>query len=137
TTQLEVRETQDESFVFSVRHSNGWWRRTIEVYDAEEHLMGSGETRGHKDASFWIYDQRNLPFAEMKASSPGGTLCFRAVDGRELGKVDWNTPRTQSQAPGDHCFVSIGEELAEQPLAKMLLLGAALAMNIAQHEERK
>jgi hypothetical protein len=132
-----VREIQDESFVFSVRHWIGWWRRTIEVYDADDHLVGCGETRGTFSVGFWIYDRRNLPFVEMKASFPGGNWSFRAVDGRELGKVEWNTPRAESRTPVDVCVLSIGDELAEQPLAKMLLLGAALAMNLAYHRESK
>jgi hypothetical protein len=130
TTELKVHEIQDDSLVFTVRQRTGWRRRRIEVYDADDHLMGRGELRG-RGAALWIYDRRNLPFAELKASLAGENCYFRAVDGRELGRVEWNTLRTESRPPVADCFVSVGDELAAQPLAKMLLLGTALAMNIA------
>jgi hypothetical protein len=138
TTKLEVRETEDESLVFTVRRTTGLWRRRIEIYDADDHQMGCGESRSFCGrGTFWIYDRRNLPFAEIKGAFQGEGCCFLSADGRELGTVtgEWNAPVTQLRAPANHYLVSIGDELAEQPLAKMLVLGAAMAMNIAHHGE--
>lgn len=138
TIKLEVCETEDESLVFTVHRTMGWWRRRIDVYDADDHLMGYGENQAASGSGFWIYDRRNLPFAEIKSSSRGRSCRFLAPDGRELGTVtgEWTAPGTNVRTPIDHYLVSIGDELAEQPLAKMLLLGAALAMNMDHPGER-
>jgi len=133
TTKLEVRETEDESLVFTVHRTFGWWRPRIDVYDADDHLMGYGQNRascGH--GGYRIYDRRNLLFAEMKGALQGGNGCFLAPDGRQLGTVtrQWIEPRAEARVPASHYLVSISDELAEQPLAKMLLLGAALAIHM-------
>ncbi len=131
TIELEVRETEDESLVFIVHRTMGLWRRRIEVYDADDHLMGYGENRGFSGrGGFWIYDRRNLPFAAIQVASRGQGCCFLAPDGRELGTVtrERTEPDREARAPANPYLVSIDDALAEQPLAKMLVLGAALAI---------
>jgi hypothetical protein len=131
--KLEVRETEDESLVFTVHRTVGWWRRRLEVYDADDYLIGYGEDRtvSGRDG-FWISDRRGLPFAEVKESLRGRGCLFLGPDGRELGAVtsEWTGTGNESRASANHYLMSIGEELAEQPFAKMLLLGAALAVHI-------
>jgi hypothetical protein len=126
TTKLEVCETKDESLVFSVLRTTGFWRERIDVYDADDHVVGYGLRLAGR-GGFWMYDQRNLPFAELRGVFQDGNCCFLATNGQELGTVtnERTTPSTQGLA-----LVSIDEELSEQPLAKMLLLGAALALKI-------
>jgi hypothetical protein len=131
TIELEVRETEDESLVFTVRGTTGLWRRRIEVYDADDHMMGYAESRAFSGRNgFWMYDRRSLPFAEIKAVLQGPDYRFQAADGRELGTVTRERRAPVTQAPLNQYLVSTSDELAEQPLAKMLVLGAALAMNI-------
>ena len=129
TAALEVRETEDESLVFTVYRTIGLWRCRIKVYDADDHLMGFGMRSGVVGrVRFWIYDRHDLPFAEIKDIF-GRTYSFLAPDGRELATA------TREQGGADRCLISISDLLAGQPLAKMLLLGGALALSTAPHGE--
>lgn len=136
TTTLEVRETEDESLVFMVHRAMGWWRRRIDIYDADDRWMGCGEKRAFwGQGGFWIYDRRNLPFAQIRGAFQSRGYRFLGPDGRELGTVtrERTEPRTEASAPVQHCLVSISDELAGQPLAKMLLLGVALVIHMVHH----
>jgi hypothetical protein len=132
-TKLEARETLDEPLVFTVHRTVALWRRGIEVYDADDHLIGYSDNRPLSGrSSFWVYDRRGVPFVEVKNSLQGRRCCFVSPDGRELGLLTNQRSEAGSGAGGvaNLYLVSISEELAEQPLAKMLLLGAALALAI-------
>lgn len=136
STKLEARETADESLVFTVQRTVTLWRRGIEVYDAEDHLIGYSDSRKFsRHGNFWVYDRRGLPFVEVKRSLRGRLGRFIGPDGRELGSLTSEGTETGSEAAAaaNPFLVSIGEELAEQPLAKMLLLGTALALAIGHH----
>jgi hypothetical protein len=134
STKLEARETLDESLVFTVYRTIALWRRGIEVYDAEDHLIGYSDNWIFSERGiFWIYDRRGVPFVEVKASLRGRRCSFVDPEGRELGVLSNEETGTGIGAGANPHLVSISEELLEQPLAKMLLLGAALAMAIGHH----
>jgi hypothetical protein len=103
------------------------------VYDADDHLMGYGENPGYsRRGGFWLHDRSGVPFVEAKAGLRGQDCCFVGRDGRELGTVtrERNGPGEESGVPAKQYLVSIADELAKQPLAKMLLLGAALVIDM-------
>jgi hypothetical protein len=126
-TKLVVYETEDESLVFTVSRVVNLWRQRIEIYDADDHFMGYGENSIFSGRSgFRFYDRRGLPFANVEGEIQGRRFRFVSRDGRELGVVE---PGVDAGS----CLVSLHEELAEQPLAKMLLLGAALAIDLVYH----
>jgi hypothetical protein len=134
-TKLEVCETEDESLVFTVLWMAGWWRRRLEVYDADESLIGYGEQRALSGPrSFWVYDRRGLPFVEVQEALRGHNCCFMGQGGRELGAV---TSAFSDVDTARHYVVSIAEEVADQPFAKMLLLAAALAIYIVPQMRAK
>jgi hypothetical protein len=129
STKLEARETLDESLVFTVHETVALWWRGMEVYDADDHLIGYSDNRNISGrGNFWVYDRRGVRFVEVQGSFPGRRCCFVGPDGRELGFL--TSPGVETGAGANASLVSISEELAEQPLAKMLLLGAALALAI-------
>ena len=115
------------------------WRRGIEVYDADDHLIGYSDNRTFSGrGNFWVYDRRGVPFVEVKKSPQGRRCWFVGPDSRELGFLTSEETETGSEAAAvaNLCLVSISEELAEQPLAKMLLLGAALARPLVNRDQR-
>jgi hypothetical protein len=138
STKLEARETVDEPLVFTVRRTVALWRQGMEVYDADDHLIGYSENRSLSGrGNYWVYDRRGIPFVEIKRSLQGRRYGFVGPNGRELGVL--TSERTESAGgagAADHDYlVSMSEELAEQPLAKMLLLGAALALAIGHRTQ--
>lgn len=129
--KLEVRETEDESLVFTVHRPAGLWQRRIEVYDADDHLIGYGEHRSlFGRASLWVYDRRGLPFVEVRSDAQGRGCCLVGPNGQEWARVSREGTGSGKAAFADRYLVSMSDVLAEQPLAKMLLLGAALAVGI-------
>src|SRR5262249_39944099 len=72
TLSLKVCETEDESLVFTVHLITSWWRRRLEIYDAEDSLIGYGEQRNLSGRqSYWIYDRSGLPFVEVQEAPRG------------------------------------------------------------------
>jgi hypothetical protein len=135
---LQVYETEDESLVFTVRRVGGLWGQRIEVYDADDHFIGYAENGVlSKAKGFRIYDRRGLPLAEVEGELQGGNFRFVNRDRKELGVVSRDAAAGSSEARTgfEQCLVSIHEDLAELPLAKMLLLGAALAITLVYYRE--
>jgi hypothetical protein len=137
-SELHVYETQDESLVFTVRRVGGLWGQRIEVYDADDHFIGYAESSVFsKPKDFRIYDRRGLPLAEVEGEFQGRSFRFVNRDGQELGVVTRDAAAGSSEARTgfEPCLVSVHEDLAELPLAKMLLLGAALAIAMVYYRE--
>jgi hypothetical protein len=139
-TRIEVRETEDESLVFTIRRPVSLWRNRVNVYDADDHLMGYFYSKlspwGH---GFWVYDGHNAPFAELKGDWVGWDFVFLTPDGHELGNVSksWAGLGRELFTSADNYVLSIHDDLEDQPIAKMLLLAAALAVDIVYYENGK
>jgi hypothetical protein len=128
---VEARETEDESLVFTIRGSAGWWHRRIEVFDADERLVGwctcSLSSRAPNPR---LYDGLGQWFAEVRGEWKKGHFAFVNPDSREVGIVtrEWSGPgKEQLTSAGDYAL-AFHDELINQPLAKMLLLATALAL---------
>jgi hypothetical protein len=138
-TRLAVFETEDESLVFSVHRSNGLWRRKAEVYDAEHCLIGYFKSRILTwGKNFRMYNPRDEPFAEVRGDWTGFRFKFVTPDGRELGIVtnQWAGLAKELFTSADDYLVAIHKDLADLPFAKMLLLAAALVIDMV-YEKKK
>ena len=136
--RLEVCETEDESLVFIVRHLVGLRGQRIEIYDADDHLIGCGKNSSFSGGrSFQLYDRNGLAFAKVEGECPGPKVRFLSRDGRELGVLARDTAVSSNEGGAEtgYCLVSIHEELAELPLVKMVLLGTALALDRMHHAQ--
>ncbi len=130
---IEVRETEDESLLLTIRRPVQLWRERVNVYDADDRLMGSFQSKLMPGGrGFWLYDDQNLLFAELKGDLLGWDFGFFTPDGRELGAVSksWAGLGRELFTSADNYIVSVHEDLEDQPIAKMLLLAAALAVDI-------
>jgi uncharacterized protein YxjI len=86
---------------------------------------------------FWVYDKDDKPFAEVKGNWSGWEFSFVTPEGTELGQVTkkWGGLMKELFTSADNYVVSVSPHLAEQPIAKMLLLAAALAIDIVYYED--
>jgi uncharacterized protein YxjI len=137
-TTIEVREIEDESLLFTIRRPVRFWRQRVEVYDAEDHLVGFFTSKLFTlGGGFWVYDYQGEPFAEVKGDWIGWNFTFLTPDARELGVVTkkWAGLGKELFTSADNYIVSIHDDLRNEPIAKMLLLAAALAIDIVYHEE--
>lgn len=120
--KLEAFETEDEPLVFIVRRSAGFLRGQARIADADDHRLGRLVVRGSTaQAGFWILDRQNFLFVTGEFVEERSAFVLRSGDGVELSS--WQSSKQQ---------VAIGFDpsLYELPLAKILLLGSALALDM-------
>jgi uncharacterized protein YxjI len=139
-TQLEVCEVEDESLLFTLRRPVRLWRQRVDVYDAEDRRVGYFKSRVFSSGGgFRVFDYRGHLFAHLQGDWISCNFAFLTPDGRQLGLVSkkWAGLGKELFTSADDYFVSLHEELEDQPIAKMLLLGAALAIDMVYYEEKQ
>lgn len=140
-TRIEIREKPDESLVFTL--SRGWYifRSRVEVHDAQGELIGYLKSKLISwSAGFFIYGRDDQLFAEVKGNLFGFKYRVTTPDGSvELGRVSkqWKGFTREFFTSSDWYLVEINEDLDEQPMAKMLVLAAALATDMIFKSESR
>ena len=140
-TRVEVREKPDDSLVFTV--TRGWYllRSRVEIRDAQDVLVGYFKSKLFSfGGGFLVFDAKDTQFADVKGNligfkyrvlTPGGDF--------EMGKVskEWGGLAKELFTSADSYLIEVHEDLHEQPIAKMLVLAAALAVDMIFKSEQK
>lgn len=138
-TRVEVREKPDDSLLFVLKRSGYLIRSRVEVRDAQDELVGYFQSKVFTiGGGFHIYDKNERHFAEVKGNLIGFNYRFLTPDHTvELGTVSkkWGGVAKELFTSADTYVVHVNPELAEEPLAKMLVLAAALAIDMIFKEE--
>jgi uncharacterized protein YxjI len=142
-TRLEVREKPDDSLVFSLRR--GWYvfRSRVEVLDSQDQLIGYFKSKFFTiSGGFHVYDKDDQHFAEVKGKLLGWNYRFLSPDGKvEMGKVSKKLGAAgvlkELFTSADTFGVEVSEDLAEEPMAKMLILAATLAIDLIYKSESR
>ena len=140
-TRVEVREKPDDSLVFTL--SRGWYvvRSRVEVHDAQGLLVGYLKSKLISwSGGFHVYDRDDKLFAEVTGNLVGFKYRMTTPDGAvELGRVSkqWKGISREVFTSADWYLVEVNEDLDEQPLAKMLVLAAALATDMIFKSESR
>lgn len=142
-TRLEVREKPDDSLVFSLRR--GWYifRSRVEVLDSQDHLIGYFKSKFFTiSGGFHVYDKDDKHFAEVKGKLLGWNYRFLSPDGKvEMGKVSKKLGAVgvlkELFTSADTFGVEVNEDLADEPMAKMLILAATLAIDLIYKSESR
>lgn len=120
--KLEAHETEDEPLVFIVRRSAGFLRGQARIADADDHRLGRLLVRGTTAlGGFWILDRQNYLFVTGEFVEERSAYVMRTTAGAEL--ASWRL------LAGEY-LIEFDASLQEQPLAKILLLGSALALDM-------
>ena len=129
---IEVREKPDDSLVFTVRRS-GLLVKRVEAYDSQGVPIGSYRAKRFSLAGgFHVYDKDGNHFCDVRGKLFRAEYTFVTPDGKaELGKVtkQWGGLAKELFTSADTYGVRINPDFAELPIAKMLMLGAALAID--------
>jgi uncharacterized protein YxjI len=141
--RVEVREKPDDSLVFTIRRRGYLFRSNVEVLDAQGELVGTFRSKVLTiSGGFHIYDKDGKHFAEIKGKWLGFDYRFVTRDGAvELGRVSkklgagWVLKELFTSA--DTYAVEASPDLADEPLAKMLVLAAALAIDLIYKSESR
>lgn len=140
-TRLEVREKPDDSLVFSIRR--GWYlfRSRVEVHDSQGELIGYFKSKFFTiSGGFHVYDKSDQHFAEVKGRLLGWNYRFLTPDGKvEMGRVSKKLGAMgilkEMFTSADTFGVEVSEDLADEPMAKMLILAATLAIDLIYKSE--
>lgn len=140
-TRLEVREKPDDSLVFSIRR--GWYlfRSRVEVHDSQGALIGYFKSKFFTiSGGFHVYDKNDKHFAEVKGKLLGWNYRFLSPDHTvEMGQVSKKLGAMgilkELFTSADTFGVTVNEELADEPMAKMLILAATLAIDLIYKSE--
>jgi uncharacterized protein YxjI len=136
-TKVEVREHPEGSLVFTIKKPVALFRETVEVYDADERKIGYFKSKLFSlGGGFHVYDKSDRQFAEVKGKWTGWDFTFVTPEGHEMGRVNkkWSGALKELFTSADTYMVSIADDLAEQPIAKMLLLAATIAIDVVYYE---
>jgi uncharacterized protein YxjI len=140
-TEVDVREKPDNSLVFRIRRGPYIFRSRVEVLDAQGELVGYFVSKILTiGGGFHVYTKDDTHFAEVKGNWIGFDYRFLSPDRAvELGRVtkEWRGLATEFLFSADSYLVEPGEELAGDPMAKMLLLAAALATDLIFKSESR
>jgi uncharacterized protein YxjI len=142
-TRLEVREKPDDALVFSIRR--GWYlfRSRVEVLDSQDNLIGYFKSKFFTIAGgFHVYDKDDKHFAEVKGKLLGWNYRFLTPDGKvEMGQVSKKLGAMgilkEMFTSADTFGVEVNEDLADEPMAKMLILAATLAIDLIYKSESR
>jgi uncharacterized protein YxjI len=142
-TRLEVREKPDDSLVFSIRR--GWYlfRSRVEVHDSQDELIGYFKSKFFTiSGGFHVYDKNDKHFAEVKGKLLGWNYRFLSPDGSvQMGQVSKKLGAIgilkELFTSADTFGVEVNEDLTDEPMAKMLILAATLAIDLIYKSESR
>ena len=138
---VEIRETPDDALVFTV--SRGWYlfRSRVEIRDAQGVMVGYLKSKLFSfGGGFLVFDANDKQFADVKGNLFGFKYRVLTPDGDfEMGKVskEWGGLAKELFTSADSYLIEIHDDLHEQPIAKMLVLAAALAVDMIFKSEKK
>ena len=133
-TRIEVREADDNSLVFVITRSFSLFRQKVRVLDAQDDPIGYFRTKLVAIRSgFEVFDAKDRKFADVKGNLIGFDYKVTNPEGDfQMGKVTkkWGGALKEVFTSADTYYVEVDEELDDNPVAKMLVLSAALATDI-------
>jgi len=131
-TRVEVRD-DDGNLVFQITRGVVLFRARVEVLNADDQLIGYFKSKIFSlRGGFWVYDKKDRHFAEVKGNLIGFNYRILTPEGDELGKITkkWGGLAKELFTSSDTYMVDTDEDLHDQPVAKMLVLASALAIDV-------
>jgi Scramblase len=137
-TRIEIRDRKD-NLIFYMRR--GWYmfRAKVRVYNADDELIGWFRSKFLSIAgAFQVYDKNDELFAQVK----GGRRWFfdyhlKTPDGIEIGSVTKKFGGVLKElfTSSDTFLVTVGDDFEEDNVAKILVLAAALVVDMVFKED--
>ncbi len=132
TTTVDVRQKSDDAILFSVRRS-GFLFSKVQALDAERQVLGTYKTKKFSLAGgFHIYDKDGKHVTEIRGKMFKAEYKILMPDGKsEMGTVSkkWGGMAKELFTSAKTYAVEIAPRCAEDFTAKMLILGAAIAID--------
>lgn len=125
--------------LFTIHKPFTLFRSKVIVRDGEGRDVGYLKSKIFSlGGGFWVYDMQDRQIAEVKGDWKGWNFKFLAADGREIGMIakKWGGIAKELLTSADAYMVRIGEAVGDSRPARILLLAAALAIDIVFKESR-
>jgi uncharacterized protein YxjI len=130
STKLEVRDASNQRPLFTVGRS-GWLLKKDQVLDAEGQVVGTFKGKMFSlSGGYHVYDKAGKHIAEIQGSMLKADYKFLTPEKKTMGSVSrtWGG-LAQSLFTGDDTYgVQVEPQYAEDQTAKIVMLGAALAV---------
>lgn len=137
-TQIDFREKPDDSLVFSVRR-RGYFLKKVEVIDAQGELVGRYKAKMLSLAGgFHVYDQDGQHVAEIRGKLLKSEYTYFRPDGKtQMGQVSkkWAGAMRELFTSAGTYVVQVAPAYSDDPRVKMLILGAAVAIDALMRTE--
>jgi uncharacterized protein YxjI len=137
-TQVTVTQGDENGpLLFRIKRGFTLFRSKVMVEDAGGSVLGYFKSKILSiGGGFWVYDVKDQQWAEIKGDWKGWNFKFLGPDGRELGLVTkkWGGLAKELFTSADTYAVSLSESLAGNRSAKILLIAAALAIDVVYKE---
>ena len=131
-TRFEIREKPDDALVFVIRRGAYIFRSRVEVLNADGELIGFFKSKILTiGGGFHVYDKDGKHFADVKGKMLKSDYRFVSPDGvTEIGSVSksWGGTAKSLLTGGDAYGVRIAPAYKDNPTAKILVLGATIAI---------
>ena len=129
-TVIEVRDATNNELVFTLART-GFFMKKDEVKDSKGEVVGRYKAKLFSlSGGFHIYDKDAKHVAEIQGKFFSAEYKFLAPDKSEMGSVSrtWGGLAKSLFTSGSTYGVTIDPKCANDPKAKMLILGASIAL---------
>jgi uncharacterized protein YxjI len=130
-TKIEVRSKQDNGHAFTVRR-RGFLMKKVEAVNPAGEVVGRYKAKTFSlSGGFHVYDKDNKHIAEIRGKLFKAEYTIFTPDGKtEMGKVSkkWGGMAKELFSSGQTFGVQISPQFAEDTNAKIMILGAAIAL---------
>lgn len=132
STKIEFKEAGSDSPLFTLRR-HGFLFKKVDLVDAKGAVLGRYKAKRFSLAGgFHVYDEAGKHVAEIRGKLLKANYTFFTPDGKtEMGKVSkkWGGAMKELFTSADTYGVEITPAFAENTKTKMLVLGAAIAID--------
>lgn len=140
STMVEVTEGDENGpVVLRIHRGIALFRSKVTVEDGSGKQLGYFKSKFFSfGGGFWVYDTSDQQFAEVKGDWKGWNFTFVSPTGEEVGKVTkkWAGIAKELFTSADTYMVALDEKMAGNRAATILLLAAALAIDIVYKEAK-
>lgn len=131
-TTVNIYENENQPPVFSIHKSFTFIRSQITVFNSSGASIGYFKSKIFTiGGGFTVHDNSDKQIADVSGDWKGWNFKITDMSGRELGVVTkkWGGIAKEMFTSADNYIVSLSEAFVEQPVVKILLLAASLAID--------